>query len=328
MFQGSVFENIAYGLIGTEWQDAPKEVQLEKIKEAARMAFADDFITELPDGYDTQIGQRGGLLSGGQKQRVAIARSIVSQPKVLLLDEATSALDPHAEGVVQQALDRASKGRTTIVIAHKLATIRKADNIVVMKAGRIVEQGTHESLLAEDGAYAQLVKIQNLTLKPSESDSESDDTDDEVTADDPADLAKPMSKIATRDRARMEMRKDRDDYDKHKQLGFITVIFRLVKESPELRWTYLLVFLGCAGAGKCTSLCLYVLSTDTYKAAAFPGQALLLANVTNVFTLTGSAMVDRGNFFAAMFIVLAVGCFISYFILGYTTNIVAQVRHA
>ncbi|KFG85180.1 ATP-binding cassette multidrug transport protein ATRC [Metarhizium anisopliae] len=307
LFQGSVFENIAYGLIGTEWQDAPKEVQLEKIKEAARMAFADDFITELPDGYDTQIGQRGGLLSGGQKQRVAIARSIVSQPKVLLLDEATSALDPHAEGVVQQALDRASKGRTTIVIAHKLATIRKADNIVVMKAGRIVEQGTHESLLAEDGAYAQLVKIQNLTLKPSESDSESDDTDDEVTADDPADLAKPMSKIATRDRARMEMRKDRDDYDKHKQLGFITVIFRLVKESPELRWTYLLVFLGCAGA-----------------AAAFPGQALLLANVTNVFTLTGSAMVDRGNFFAAMFIVLAVGCFISYFILGYTTNIVAQ----
>ncbi|EFZ04389.1 ABC transporter [Metarhizium robertsii] len=307
LFQGSVFENIAYGLIGTEWQDAPKEVQLEKIKEAAKMAFADDFITELPDGYDTQIGQRGGLLSGGQKQRVAIARSIVSQPKVLLLDEATSALDPHAEGVVQQALDRASKGRTTIVIAHKLATIRKADNIVVMKAGRIVEQGTHESLLAEDGAYAQLVKIQNLTLKPSESDSESDDTDDEVTADDPADLAKPMSKIATRDRARMEMRKDRDDYDKHKQLGFITVIFRLVKESPELRWTYLLVFLGCAGA-----------------AAAFPGQALLLANVTNVFTLTGSAMVDRGNFFAAMFIVLAVGCFISYFILGYTTNIVAQ----
>ncbi|KAK9440093.1 ATP-binding cassette multidrug transport protein ATRC [Metarhizium brunneum] len=307
LFQGSVFENIAYGLIGTEWQDAPKEVQLEKIKEAAKMAFADDFITELPDGYDTQIGQRGGLLSGGQKQRVAIARSIVSQPKVLLLDEATSALDPHAEGVVQQALDRASKGRTTIVIAHKLATIRKADNIVVMKAGRIVEQGTHESLLAEDGAYAQLVKIQNLTLKPSESDSESDDTDDEVTAGDPADLAKPMSKIATRDRARMEMRKDRDDYDKHKQLGFITVIFRLVKESPELRWTYLLVFLGCAGAS-----------------AAFPGQALLLANVTNVFTLTGSAMVDRGNFFAAMFIVLAVGCFISYFILGYTTNIVAQ----
>ncbi|KID98618.1 ATP-binding cassette multidrug transport protein ATRC, partial [Metarhizium majus ARSEF 297] len=307
LFQGSVFENIAYGLIGTEWQDAPKEVQLAKIKEAAKMAFADDFITELPDGYDTQIGQRGGLLSGGQKQRVAIARSIVSQPKVLLLDEATSALDPHAEGVVQQALDRASKGRTTIVIAHKLATIRKADNIVVMKAGRIVEQGTHESLLAEDGAYAQLVKIQNLTLKPSESDSESDDTDDEVTAGDPADLAKPMSKIATRDRTRMEMRKDRDDYDKHKQLGFITVIFQLVKESPELRWTYLLVFLGCAGAS-----------------AAFPGQALLLANVTNVFTLTGSAMVDRGNFFAAMFIVLAVGCFISYFILGYTTNIVAQ----
>ncbi|KAK2596218.1 hypothetical protein QQS21_006366 [Conoideocrella luteorostrata] len=307
LFQGSVFDNIAHGLIGTQWQNATKEVQLAKIQDAAKMAFAHDFISELPEGYETQIGQRGGLLSGGQKQRVAIARSIVSEPKVLLLDEATSALDPHAEGIVQQALDRASEGRTTIVIAHKLATIRKADNIVVMKKGKIVEQGTHESLIASDGAYAQLVRVQQLNLKPSDTDSESDKMDAADEEGDPADVVKMMSKIATKDRTRMELALDRDDYDKHKQLGFVTVVLRLIKESPELRWTYFLVLVGCVGA-----------------AGAFPGQAILLANVTNVFTLTGSAMIERGNFYAAIFIVLAAGCFISYFILGYATNIVAQ----
>jgi len=128
LFRGSVFDNIAHGLVGTKWESAARDEQMALVVEAAKTAYAHDFITELPNGYDTEIGQRGGLLSGGQKQRVAIARSVVSQPKVLLLDEATSALDPHAEGIVQQALDRAAEGRTTIVIAHKLATIKKAHN--------------------------------------------------------------------------------------------------------------------------------------------------------------------------------------------------------
>ncbi|CAG8947962.1 unnamed protein product [Penicillium salamii] len=128
LFQGSVLDNIKQGLVGTEWEHLPIYQQMERVQEAAIMAFAHDFITDLPNGYDTEIGQRGGLLSGGQKQRIAIARSIVSQPKVLILDEATSALDPHAESVVQKALDKATEGRTTIVIAHKLATIQKADN--------------------------------------------------------------------------------------------------------------------------------------------------------------------------------------------------------
>ncbi|KAJ3489795.1 hypothetical protein NLG97_g5927 [Lecanicillium saksenae] len=309
LFQGSVYENIANGLVGTPWENSPREEKMARIQEAAEIAFAHDFITDLPQGYDTEIGQRGGLLSGGQKQRVAIARSIVSQPKVLLLDEATSALDPHAEGVVQQALDRASKGRTTIVIAHKLATIRKADNIVVMTKGRIVEQGTHESLLASGGVYANLVSIQNLavTSNVSDSDDESEKTVNENQASDPADMQQTLTRYATEEQLRMEKQKNRDSYENHKQLGMVAAIARLVKESPDLTWAYILTLIGCMGAS-----------------AAFPGQAILVANTVQVFTLTGSAMVERGDFYASMFIVLAAGCLVFYFILGWATNTIAQ----
>ncbi len=249
LFQGSVFDNIAYGLAGTQWENAPKEEQMVQVQAAARTAFADGFISELPKGYDSDIGQRGSLLSGGQKQRIAIARSIVSHPKVLLLDEATSALDPHAEAVVQQALDMAAKGRTTIVIAHKLATIRKADNIVVMAKGRVVEQGTHAGLIAQDGTYARLVRIQDLAVRAGSSESEPEH--DEAPDDEPghsAELTKTMTRYATEDRARMEVQIERDNFENCKQLGLISVILRLVKYSPELRFWYLAVVASCVGA--------------------------------------------------------------------------------
>lgn len=224
---------------------------MAKVQDAAKLAFAHDFISDLPEGYDTEIGQRGSLLSGGQKQRVAIARAVVSQPTVLLLDEATSALDPHAEGVVQQALDRASEGRTTIVIAHKLATIRKADNIVVMTKGRIIEQGTHEGLIAQDGAYAHLVKIQNLTVGDGDDEGEAKENDESGTDanEDPADLTKTLTRYATGERTRMEAQKERDNYDHHKGLSFLAVIWRLVVENPDIKWAYLVVFISCVGSG-------------------------------------------------------------------------------
>lgn len=243
LFQGSVFDNIAYGLVGTPWENASREEKMVHVQEAAKTAFAHDFITELPNGYDTDIGQRGSLLSGGQKQRIAIARSIVSHPKVLLLDEATSALDPHSEGVVQQALDRAAEGRTTIVIAHKLATIRKADNIVVMSKGRIVEQGTHESLIAQDGTYAKLVRIQDLSVTgPGSSESDGENAEGEGH---PVELAKSMTRYATEDQARLETQRDRDDYEKHQPVGLFTVIARLAKLTPELKWWYTSVIISC-----------------------------------------------------------------------------------
>lgn len=162
LFAVTIFDNIKYGLIGTEWENSGEERQRELVMDAARQANAHEFISQLPDGYETNVGQRGFLLSGGQKQRIAIARAIVSNPKILLLDEATSALDTKSEGVVQAALENASEGRTTITIAHRLSTIRDAHNIIVMEKGTIIEQGNHSQLLARRGAYYNLVAAQQI----------------------------------------------------------------------------------------------------------------------------------------------------------------------
>lgn len=172
LFGTTIFGNIQHGLIGTKYENAKVEEQRELIVSAAKMANAHDFVTGLPEGYDTNVGERGFLLSGGQKQRIAIARAMVSDPKVLLLDEATSALDTKSEGVVQAALDVAAKGRTTIVIAHRLSTIKTADNIVVMSQGRIIEQGTHDHLLEKEGAYYSLVQAQRISSERADQNAE------------------------------------------------------------------------------------------------------------------------------------------------------------
>ncbi|KAK9235725.1 P-loop containing nucleoside triphosphate hydrolase protein [Lipomyces kononenkoae] len=162
LFAGTIFENVAYGLVGTPHECASEIEQRELVEKACREANAMIFIDSLPKGLDTHVGERGFLLSGGQKQRLAIARAIVANPKLLLLDEATSALDTNSEGIVQDALDKASKNRTTIVIAHRLSTVTNADMIVVMKSGTILERGTHEQLIALRGHYFELVQMQSI----------------------------------------------------------------------------------------------------------------------------------------------------------------------
>lgn len=147
LFRGSIKDNIRYGRL---------EASDEEVRAAAREANAEEFILGFPDGYDTEVGERGLRLSGGQRQRIAIARAILRDPRILILDEATSALDSHSEALIEQALDRLLPGRTTLIIAHRLSTIRRAHTILYIEAGRVVEMGSHESLLARGGAYARL----------------------------------------------------------------------------------------------------------------------------------------------------------------------------
>jgi ATP-binding cassette, subfamily B, bacterial MsbA len=152
LFNDTVRANIAYGL------DSVDETRIES---AARAAFAHDFVLDLPRRYDTMIGERGSRLSGGQRQRIAIARALLKDPPILILDEATSALDSESERLVQEALANLMKGRTTLVIAHRLATVRRADRIVVLDGGEVREVGTHEELLRKPGGiYSRLYELQ------------------------------------------------------------------------------------------------------------------------------------------------------------------------
>jgi ATP-binding cassette subfamily B (MDR/TAP) protein 1 len=163
LFDTTVRGNIEHGLIGSAFEHLSPAERFERVKTACISANAHDFISALPQGYDTPVGARGMLLSGGQKQRVAIARAIVSDCKILCLDEATSALDAQSEGVVQDALDKARKGRTTIVVAHRLATVKDCDKIVVMgPEGKILDVGTHDQLVERRGVYWELVEAQRL----------------------------------------------------------------------------------------------------------------------------------------------------------------------
>jgi len=153
LFNDTIFNNIAFGV---------EEATIEEVEAAARIANAHDFITQTEDGYDTNIGDRGGKLSGGQRQRISIARAVLKNPAILILDEATSALDTESERLVQDALEKLLQNRTSLVIAHRLSTVKNADEICVFNEGEIVERGKHEELIEKDGTYKKLYDMQIL----------------------------------------------------------------------------------------------------------------------------------------------------------------------
>ncbi|TIC27885.1 P-loop containing nucleoside triphosphate hydrolase protein [Wallemia mellicola] len=242
LFSCSIKENVEYGLIGTEFENKSADVKFQLVQEACKKANAHDFVCELPEGYETDVGNRGFLLSGGQKQRIAIARAIVSNPKILILDEATSALDTLSENVVQKALDNASTGRTTISIAHRLSTIKNADSILVMKQGTIVEQGTHDDLIQiQDGIYAGLVAMQNLDqdsskpqmILPSQVLSKEDEK---------GSVSSDMKELVRKDGNEIIL----DTTDK--KYGLFRIIMRLGKLNQNDWLIYIIAFIACAGS--------------------------------------------------------------------------------
>jgi ATP-binding cassette subfamily B (MDR/TAP) protein 1 len=174
LFGMSIRDNIAFGLPDAQRQKFTEQQVTDAVLQAAKQAYAHDFVSRLPQGYDTPVGERGVLLSGGQRQRIAIARALVSDPKILLFDEATSALDTESERYVQAAIQEASRHRTTIVIAHRLSTIRDADSIAVIIGGRVCEQGTHSELLALARTYKKLVEAQALSKDTGEDGAQRD----------------------------------------------------------------------------------------------------------------------------------------------------------
>jgi ATP-binding cassette subfamily B protein len=163
LFFGTIAQNIAYG---------KPDASRDQIIAAARAAHAHEFILRLPQGYDSLVGERGQALSGGERQRISIARALLIDPRILILDEATSAVDTQTEKEIQRALDNLVQGRTTIAIAHRLSTLRKADRLVVMDRGQIVEIGGHDELMAREGAYFRLYQAQQRLTEDGEDDSQ------------------------------------------------------------------------------------------------------------------------------------------------------------
>jgi ATP-binding cassette subfamily B (MDR/TAP) protein 1 len=262
LFATTIAGNIGHGLIGTAHENASGKELQDLVENAARMSNAHDFIIQLPEGYDTNVGERGFLLSGGQKQRIAIARAIVSDPKILLLDEATSALDTKSEGVVQAALDVAAKGRTTIVIAHRLSTIKTADNIVVMSQGRIVEQGTHDALLEKRAAYFNLVEAQRIAQETERKNEDEISTFDEKDAQlitpengeedfqvDPNDLTLGRTKTGKSESSRILEERSEEKAHKFSLWTLISLVASFNK--PEMGWMVFGLFWAIiCGGGK------------------------------------------------------------------------------
>jgi ATP-binding cassette subfamily B (MDR/TAP) protein 1 len=307
LFNTTIFENIANGLVGSQWENESEERKLELVKEASKEAFADEFIDRLPDGYNTLVGDVGAKLSGGQRQRIAIARSIVRKPRILILDEATSAIDVRGERIVQAALDRVSEGRTTITIAHRLSTIRKADRIVVVKKGRIVEQGTHDTLLNMDGGvYQGLMLAQQLSLGdgPLSGDGDEDEIKEEelAAAITKENAATQAGEAAESDDATTDKKKEKDQ-----DRGFFKSFGALLVEQKDQWPLYgLTIFFGA------------------YTGANVAIMAWLFSQIINIFTIPESQLRSEANFWSLMWLVFAIAIGIGYFFLLYVSTNMAQ----
>ncbi|XP_010614446.1 ATP-dependent translocase ABCB1 [Fukomys damarensis] len=297
LFATTIAENIRYGR---------ENVTMDEIEKAVKEANAYDFVMKLPHKFDTLVGERGAQLSGGQKQRIAIARALVRNPKILLLDEATSALDTESEAVVQVALDKAREGRTTIVIAHRLSTVRNADVIAGFDDGVIVEKGNHDELMQEKGIYYKLVTMQTqgndgeLENEVCESKSETD------LAMSPKDLGSSLKRRSTRRSVHGPQGQDRKLSTKEEDLDEnvpLVSFWRILKLSLT-EWPYLVVGVFCS----------------IVNGGMQPAFSVIFSKIVGVFTRNDDPETKRqnSNLFSLMFLILGIISFITFFLQGFT----------
>ncbi|XP_028718068.1 ATP-dependent translocase ABCB1 isoform X1 [Peromyscus leucopus] len=297
LFATTIAENICYGR---------ENVTMDEIEKAVKEANAYDFIMKLPHKFDTLVGERGAQLSGGQKQRIAIARALVRNPKILLLDEATSALDTESEAVVQAALDKAREGRTTIVIAHRLSTVRNADVIAGFDDGVIVEQGNHDELMKEKGIYFKLVTTQtkgNETELGSESyESQSDTEASELTSEE---SKSPLIRRSTCGGTRGPQDQERRVSVQEAQEEDVPLVsFGRILKLNITEWPYLVVGVLCAVVNGCMQ----------------PASSVIFSRIIGVFTRDDDPETKQQNcnLFSLLFLVLGMISFVTYFLQGFT----------
>lgn len=271
----------------------------------------------LEQGYSTMVGEGGITLSGGQRQRLAIARSIVGQPPILVLDEATSSIDVRGEKVVQAALDRVSKDRTTIMIAHRLSTVRRADNIVVMQDGACVEQGSHQELMLRGAVYHSLVNAQQLEPLDTTLDGA-----EEI-------FISQKEEIRPHDYPVDEKDEESQDAQKVKTKGIMSSLGLILYEHRGHWILYLLTLVSAVGAGcefpNHVGEMRYNLETNSISIAGYALQSWLFAQLIQVFQFTGQKLVDQANFWALMFFVLALAMGTFYFLMGTSANTMSMV---
>ncbi|KAI1846849.1 hypothetical protein JX266_007070 [Neoarthrinium moseri] len=292
LFNDTIFNNVAHGLIGSRFENESDERKKELVIEACKESFADEFIDRLPDGYNTMVGDSGTKLSGGQRQRISIARAVIKKPKILILDEATSAIDVRGERIVQAALDKVSQGRTTVTIAHRLSTIKKADTIVVLQKGRVVEQGTHDSLLEDNkGVYYGLVHAQQLSLGEPADASDSEAPEEDIDA-----ILSREKSAAFSDTGNLP------EKHKYKTQGLVGSFGRLLYEQRNKFPNYGMIIFCAMGT-----------------AASSPIQAWLFAKIIVVFQYDpqSAEFASESRFWSLMWFILAIGTGTAYFGVGF-----------
>uniref|UniRef100_A0A8B9NZN4 Multidrug resistance protein 1 n=1 Tax=Apteryx owenii TaxID=8824 RepID=A0A8B9NZN4_APTOW len=293
LFATTIAENIRYGR---------ENVTMEEIEKATKEANAYDFIMKLPKKFETMVGERGAQLSGGQKQRIAIARALVRNPKILLLDEATSALDTESESVVQAALDKAREGRTTVVVAHRLSTVRNADRIAVFAGGIVSEQGNHVELMEKKGIYYKLVNMQTIGTDVQSSEKDESVLSVKKSVSEP-ELGESLMKGLRRRSTQRSFRKPGEKNDDPDDSELPPASFLKIMKLNKTEWPYFVAGTLCA----------------IINGALQPAFSIIFSEIIGIFSETDKAIIrEKSNLYSLLFLALGIISFFTFFFQGFT----------